>query len=222
MSHRLRLTAEKIAQRLRLIAPKIARARSPVDRFVLERLPDATARPDLARPACAAGGTVLDWNSYWGGQNLHFTLRSRFTIPKSWRDPALYLPLGVAGDIFTHPEGLLYIDGKALASADRYHHTIDLSPDLADGRAHDLLIHGWTGLTGWPPDPNDPTQLLIKKCFVIDIDRALQGFLSMAETALDLSGAFHDDRLEKHALLIRIKFTRKSWLIYKFFISLDI
>jgi alpha-mannosidase len=164
-------------------------------------MPDAVTPPDLGVFACDMRGERLEWNSYWGGQNLHFTLRSRFIIPEGWRNPALHLPLGVAGDIFTHPEGLLYIDGRALASADRYHHTIDLSTDLADGQPHDLLIHGWTGLTGWPPDPTDRSQLFLKQCSVIDIDRALQGFLTMAETALDLSTELGDNRPEKHAIL---------------------
>jgi len=201
MSHRLRLTAEKIAQRLRLIAPKVARARVPIDRFVLEELADATVAPDLGVHACTAQGPRLDWDSYWGGQNLHFVLRSRFTVPRGWRNPALHLPLGVAGDIFTHPEALLYIDGQALASADRYHHTIEIPSDLADAAPHDLLLHGWTGLTGWPPDPTDRSQLFLKECAVIDIDRELQGFLTIAQTALDLTGELNENRPEKHAIL---------------------
>ncbi len=201
MSHRLRLTAEKIAQRLRLVAAKAARDRAPIDPFVLERLPDAHAKPDLSLHACNAEGERLAWNSYWGEQNLHFVLRSRFTVPRRWRNPALHLPLGVAGDIFTHPEALLYVDGQLLASADRYHHTIELPQDLADGEPHDLLLHGWTGLTGWPPDPADRTRLMLRECAAIDIDRELQDFLAMAETALDLSRALEDTRPEKHAVL---------------------
>lgn len=201
MSHRLRLTAEKIAQRLRLVAAKAARDRAPIDPFVLERLPDAHAKPDLTLHACNAEGERLAWNSYWGEQNLHFVLRSRFTVPRRWRNPALHLPLGVAGDIFTHPEALLYVDGQLLASADRYHHTIELPQDLADGEPHDLLLHGWTGLTGWPPDPADRTRLMLRECAAIDIDRELQDFLAMAETALDLSRALEDTRPEKHAVL---------------------
>ncbi len=201
MSHRQRLTAEKIGQRLRLIRPFLALARQPIERFVFEKLADATVTPDVSRPAGQSDGTRLDWDSYWGGQNLHFVLRSRFVIPQGWQTPALHLPLGVAGDIFTHPEALLYIDGKAIASADRYHHTIEVPSALADGTPHELLLHGWTGLTGWPPDPSDKTQLFLRECAVIDIDRDLQSFLTLAETALDLSGELNDNRPEKHAIL---------------------
>ncbi|ABD54974.1 alpha-mannosidase [Jannaschia sp. CCS1] len=201
MSHRMRLTAEKIAQRVRLIAPKVARQKVPIERFVLEHLPDAVTSPDLDVLSCDGRGDVLDWHSYWGGQDQHFVLRSRFTMPRGWQNPALFLPLGAAGDIFTHPEGLLYIDGAAIASADRYHHTIDLWQDIADGKPHDLLIHGWTGLTGWPPDPTNRSQLFLKECFAVDIDRELQDFVALADVALDLSIELNDNRPEKHAIL---------------------
>ncbi len=201
MSHRLRLTAEKVAQRLRLIAPKLALARAPIDRFRLDVLEDAMARPDLGLCACDATGPLLEWDSYWGGQDLHFVLRSRVTVPKGWKNPALHLPLGVAGDIFTHPEALLHLDGQAVGSADRYHHTIEVPERFADGLPHDLLLHGWTGLTGWPPDPEDRSQLFLRSCSVIDIDRELQAFSVLADVALELCIAMDDNRTEKHGLL---------------------
>ncbi|QPH54599.1 alpha-mannosidase [Pontivivens ytuae] len=196
MAHSLRLTAEKIGKRLDLIRPLVAQARVPIEPFHLECLPSARAEPGTGTSL-----GPLEWESYWGGADLHFVLRSRFTVPAGWRDPALHLPLGEAGDIFTHPEALLHIDGRPLASADRYHHTVDLAPELADGLPHDLMLHGWTGLTGWPPDPNDRTQLFIRECGVIDLDRPLQEFVTLAEVSLDMARALHDDRPEKHALL---------------------
>lgn len=201
MSHRLRLTAEKVAQRLALITPKLALARNPIDRFKLELLKDAVARPDLGVAACNAPGPTLDWNSYWGGQDLHFVLRSRFVVPKGWNSPALHLPLGAAGDIFTHPEALLHIDGQVVASADRYHHTVEVPERFVDGLPHDLLLHGWTGLTSWPPDPTDHSALFLKECSVIDIDRALEDFTTLAGVALELCQALDDNRPEKHGVL---------------------
>ncbi|WP_224815389.1 glycoside hydrolase family 38 C-terminal domain-containing protein [Hasllibacter sp. MH4015] len=197
----MRLTAEKVAQRLRLIAPKVALRRAPIDRFKLEDLGSARVMPDLGLFACEADGSLLDWDAYWGGQDLHFALRSRFTVPKGWKHPALHLPLGVAGDIFTHPEALLYIDGQAVASADRYHHTIEVPEKFADGLPHDLLLHGWTGLSGWPPDPSNKTRLLMRECAVIDIDRELEAFLTLADVALDLCSELNDNRPEKHGIL---------------------
>ncbi|KIT17044.1 alpha-mannosidase [Jannaschia aquimarina] len=201
MSHRQRLTAEKIAQRLRLIRPLIAKQRRPIDRFRLEELPDATVAPHLSVSAREAPGEILDWQSYWGGQNLHFVLRSQFAVPADWQDAALHFPLGVAGDIFTHPEGLLHIDGTTIASADRYHHTIEIPRRFVDGQSHEVLLHGWTGLTSWPPDPRDRSQLFLRECAVIDVDCDLQDLIMLAETALDLSAQMNDNRPEKHAIL---------------------
>ena len=196
-SHEFRLTAEKIAKRIDLIRSLIHRDRVAVDAFTLETLPDAAAPPgcgDSARPQ-------LDWNGYWAQQDVHFALRSAFTVPEGWGNPALYLPLGVAGDIFTHPEALLYVDGQPIASADRYHHTIDLDPRFADGRRHELLLHGWSGLTGWPPDPDDRTRLFLRPCFVVDVDRDLQALVTLAEVALDVLGRLAADRPEWHVIL---------------------
>ncbi|MEM8580617.1 MAG: glycoside hydrolase family 38 C-terminal domain-containing protein, partial [Pseudomonadota bacterium] len=60
---------------------------------------------------------------------------------------------------------------------------------------------GWTGLTGWPPDDSDRSQLFLRECAVIDIDRGLQDFITLAETALDLSTEMNENRPEKHAIL---------------------
>lgn len=75
-----------------------------------------------------------------------FLLRTRFSAKGA--NQALYLPLGNSGDIFTHPEGLLYIDGVSLASADRHHHLIDIPERYCDGQLHELALHGWTGWAG--------------------------------------------------------------------------
>lgn len=196
MSHALRLTADKIAKRLGLIRPLIFAQRRAIDPFLYQTLPPASC------PAAAAtGGERLEWNSYWAGQDTHFLLRSSFAVPDGWTEPALYLPLGAAGDIFTHPEALLHIDGRPVASADRYHHLIDLAPSLADGRAHDLMLQGWTGLTGWPADPTDRTRLFLRECAVVDLDRGLQDFVTLAETALDVARTLSDDRPERHGML---------------------
>ncbi len=201
MTHSLRLTAEKIGKRIDLIRTRQARATRPIAPFRIEYLPDAATRPDPGLAYADAPPETLGWNEYWGAQNLHFVLRSVFTVPPGWENPALHLPLGVAGDIFTHPEALLYIDGRPLASADRYHHTIALDPALADGTERELMLHGWTGLTGWPPDPGDHSKLFLKPCAVIDRDRELEEFATFAEVALDVACELHDDRPEKHGLL---------------------
>ena len=182
MNHGLRFTAEKIAKRLDLIKPNTRIARHPIPEFRLELLPDASAEPGSGKRK----GKVA-WDSYWAGQDTHFVLRSRFEVPRTYQRPALFLPLGVAGDIFSHPEALLHIDGRPVASADRYHQTVPIDPGLQDDRSHEVMLHGWTGLTGWPPDRTDTSRIQIRRCYVVDVDEALQDFVALAEVALDLA-----------------------------------
>lgn len=184
MNHGLRFTAEKIAKRIALIRPLVHRAQRPLPEFHYEQLQHANDTPGNGTDH----GTIA-WDSYWAGQDTHFVLTTRFEVPDDFGHPALYLPLGVAGDIFTHPEALLHIDGRVVASADRHHQLIPIDPTLADGTSHDLMLHGWTGLTGWPPDPRNPTRIQIRPCYVVDVDRALQDFVALAEVALDLATA---------------------------------
>ncbi len=180
MTPDMRFTAQKIGKRIALIKPLVQKARHPMAEFELELLEDAVAEPGSGR----SEGRV-PWDSYWAGQDTNFVLRGSFEIPESYDEPALFLPLGVAGDIFTHPEAIAYIDGQLEASVDRYHQLIHLDPRLADGASHDLMLHGWTGLTSWPPDPSDPTRLLIRPCHVVDLDPVLQEFVTLSEVTLE-------------------------------------
>ena len=200
-SHRHRLTAEKIAQRLALIAPLVHRRSVELPPFRLRELADASEDPPLSEP-------WHDWpeiphESYWGRPDLNFLMRTEFTVPADWPGQrlALFLPLGEAGDIFTHPEGLVYVDGKPLASADRYHHTVPLPDSLADGRHHEVALHGWTGLSGWPPDPTSRAKLFMGRCRLVERDRATQSFLIRARAALDSARQLDEMRPERHGIL---------------------
>ncbi|MBB5514166.1 alpha-mannosidase [Rubricella aquisinus] len=201
MTHDRRFTTQKIGKRIKLVERMIFRDRLPFAPFRITRLTSAEAEPPLG--ADASGWEVIPWDSYWGGQNLNYLMVSEITIPRGWTSGkiALHLPMGEAGDIFTHPESLLYIDGVPYASADRYHHTIYLPQDLADGHPHRIELHGWTGLSGWPPDPTDQSKLFMKPCAVVSIDLATRDFLSRAEVALDVARKLSDDRPEKHRIL---------------------
>ena len=201
MNHKFRLTAEKISQRLRVISGKYAKQKQAIAPFWMERLEGVKSKPDLQKTSKDQIGQKLEWNSYWGGQGVHFALRSSFSVPKGWEHPALHLPLGIAGDIFTHPEALLYIDGEAIASADRYHHLIDIPSKYQDGQAYEILLYGWTGLAGWPPDPKDPTQLLIKECSVVDVDRDVQKFIALATSARELCDELPEHSFERQGIL---------------------
>ncbi len=193
MSHARRFTAEKIGKRIALVQGMVHRQAVPIAPFRYMPLPDAVVDPPLGETA--DDWPEIAWNSYWAGQNQNYLLRSEFTVPAGWADGpiALHLPMGEAGDIFTHPESLVYVDGEPYASADRYHHTIYLDPAIADGLTHRINLHGWSGLTGWPPDPTDLTRLYMRPCHVVEVDIPTRDFLDRAEVALDVA-----NRLEKH------------------------
>ncbi|MEO0484330.1 MAG: glycoside hydrolase family 38 C-terminal domain-containing protein [Pseudomonadota bacterium] len=167
--HRLRLTREKIAARLDLIAPMVHRRRAPLAPFRFCDLGKPVIHPPL--DADPNDWPTIPHHSYWGGADTNFLFKTTFTVAEAWdsRCLALHLPLGVLGDIFNHPEAMVYLNGEPLGSADRYHHVIPLPADLGPG-PHDLTLHGWTGLAGWPPDPNSRAQLymgepaLVERC----------------------------------------------------------
>ncbi|MEM8537891.1 MAG: alpha-mannosidase, partial [Pseudomonadota bacterium] len=178
-------TVEKLAARLRLIGRHVCRNHLPLPAFRI--LPLNGAMVDA--PICQ---DPSDWEeipheSYWGRADLNFVMKSRFEVPSAW-DPAkiaLHLPLGILGDIFNHPEALVHIDTVPIGSSDRYHHTIPLQPELADGQSHVVSLHGWTGLAGWPPDPNSRSKLFMGIPAVVERDPDLVEFVQLAVTVLD-------------------------------------
>ncbi|MEM6408139.1 MAG: glycoside hydrolase family 38 C-terminal domain-containing protein [Pseudomonadota bacterium] len=200
MTHDARFTAEKIAKRLELIRPLVFRNKQPLPPFWILPLKDAIEQPPL--DADPSTWDRIPHNSYWGKPDLNFLMRSHFTVPSDWvGNLALHLPLGEAGDIFTHPEGLVYIDGKPIASADRYHHTVPLPDHVHDGQNHQIALHGWTGLSGWPPDPNSNQQLFMETCTLVTRDRPTQFFLWLANAALGTARELMDRRSERHNIL---------------------
>lgn len=201
MNHALRFTAEKIQQRLRLIAPMVFRRRRPIAPFRILELPDAATQPPLN--ADPAGWPEIPHETYWGGPNENFLMKTCFTVPGGWNPfgLALYLPMGEAGDIFTHPEALVYLDGRPVASADRYHHTVPLPGRCGAGQTHHIALHGWTGLSGWPPDPQSREKLFMGRCELVERHRPTQDFLYKARAALDAALVLGESQPERDGLL---------------------
>ncbi|MEM8788056.1 MAG: glycoside hydrolase family 38 C-terminal domain-containing protein [Pseudomonadota bacterium] len=204
MKHKLNWTPQKIAARLKLVRGMVYRRHHALPPFRYARLPGPEAPPPVAADVDDSGWEVIAPHSYWGAWSTDFILRSEFQVPGDW-DPsaeiALHLPLGEAGDIFCHPEALAYIDGRVVASADRYHHELLLPETYRDGATHRLALHGWTGLSGWPPDPNAQTRLFMRDCAVVEIDRPTRDFLIHAELALEIALELEEHHHAKARLL---------------------
>jgi alpha-mannosidase len=192
LSHKVRWTPLKIAQRLSLIEPLVYRHKHPLPPFRYKTL----ASPDEPPPIDAddSAWEVIPPKSYWGTWFTDFILRTTFEIPSNWDGSApiaLYLPLGEAGD-FSHPETLAYIDGQAYAAGDRHHQEIRLPDSLRDGQQHRLALHGWTGLGGWENGDLD-TKLYMRECAVVQIDTPTREFVAAARVALDVANHLDDN-----------------------------
>jgi alpha-mannosidase len=201
MTGRWPFTAEKIATRLDLIEPYIFRRKQALPNFRLLPLKGAV----VDAPVCSdpSGWEEIAHESYWGRADLNFIIKSNFVVPEDWdcEHLALHLPLGVLGDIFNHPEGLLHIDGTPVGSADRYHHTIPLDAALQDGQRHVVSLHGWTGHAGWPADVTSKAKLFMGQPALVERHHGLLAFHQYASTVLDTVRTL-DFQSEEHVRLL--------------------
>ncbi|MCX6080561.1 MAG: alpha-mannosidase [Chloroflexi bacterium] len=184
MSHLVRWTIEKIAQRLALI-----------DGLVYRRQVDLPNFRYYAVDENPGTGIEILPNTYWGEPCTEFVLRSTFEIPAEWGvlyPVALYLPLGDAEN-FSHPEALVSIDGQTFATCDLHHREILLSAELSSfgagemwkvGCVHDLELRGWTGMgDNWNSVPL--TRLVMHTSAVVQIDQPTRDFIISARIGLE-------------------------------------
>jgi alpha-mannosidase len=192
--HKIRWTPQKIHQRIRLIEASVYRQRMPLPAFHYKTLSGPLESPPVAVDIDDSSWQVIQPSSYWGAWSTDFILRTHFQVPPAWGNDlpiGIYLPLGVSGD-FSHPEALAYIDGQSYASADRHHHEILLAEDWHDGQPHTLALHGWTG--NGENDRGEPgTQLFMRECAVVQIDRPTREFITAARMALDVTLQLDDN-----------------------------
>jgi len=203
MKHSIYWTPEKIASRLELILRLEYRRKHAIPAFRYQILPDPDTEPPLGTDVDDSTWQTIEPNTYWGTWFTDFIMRSSFDVPAGWGKDGplvLYLPLGEAGD-FSHPEALVYIDGKAYASADRHHHEILLPDAVKDGQKHRLALHGWTGLGGWQRDPNSKTKLYMRECAVVEVHQPTRDFIARARMALDIARLLDDNETAKGRLL---------------------
>ncbi len=202
MQHQVRWTAQKIGQRLKLIAPSVYRQRAPLTPFRYSTLSSPLEAPPIGADVDDSQWQIIPAKSYWGTWMTDFIMRTTFQVPSDWAADApiaLFLPLGEAGD-FSHPEALAYIDGQAFASADRHHHEILLPIHVHDGGVHALALHGWTGLGGWDGGDID-TKLFMRECAVVQIDTPTREFIATARVALEVANELDDNNPVKGRLL---------------------
>ncbi len=213
--HQIRWTSEKIRQRLILIRPLVYRRRHPLAPFQYRGLDGPHLSPPVPSAGDADARTTIRWGSYWGGYNADFVLRGEFQVPAAWETDApiaLHLPIGTAGD-FSHPEALVYIDGRPFAACDRHHQEVILAASHADRDPHTLDLHGWTGWLNGDPD----AQLLMRECALVLIDQPTRDLLALARVALGVADGLSDDNPARahlyHALdrAFKVLDTREPW-----------
>lgn len=213
MFHTIRWTSGKIQQRLRLIEPLVYVRRQPLPPFRYLKLAGPWDVPPVSPDLSDEDWPEVAWGSPWGEANADFVLRTRFQVPSAWdrEGPiALYLPIGEAGD-FSHPEALVYLDGRPFASCDRHHREVLLPPEVWDGATHALALHGWTGGTpnlSFDPSasqgPGPAVRLVMGPCQIVQVHPPTRDFLTLARVALgvaDCLDPYHPSRCHLyHAL----------------------
>ncbi len=202
MYHQIFWTEEKIQHYLRLISGTIYRRRLPLPPFRLRVMSDVIDPPPVGPEVDDTQWPTVPPESYWGDWEMTFVLRTHFQVPADWPPDlpvALYLPLGEAGD-FSHPEALVYVDGHPLAGCDRHHQEVRLPPEYCRGARHLLALHGWTGLGG-EMGQRRHERLLMRTCYLVQVDECTREFLALARVALDTVRALSPDAPERHHLL---------------------
>ena len=201
LTHTVRWTAKKIAQRIRLIEPLVYRRKQALPPFRYLPLSGPLEIPPVAPDVDDSRWAVVEPNTYWGHWLTDFVLRCHLQLTLDWPDGsvALYLPLGISGD-FSHPESLVYIDGVAYATCDCHHQEISLPSQWRDGQPHLLALHGWTGLGGF--ERGEPyTQLFMYPCTLVQIDQPTRNFIATARVALGVANTLGDNDPAKGRLL---------------------
>ncbi len=190
--HRYRMTLARARRLLTWLAPLQFSRQRPIGAFDYAVLP----APQHHTDGISYAGDQVEPESYWGGWSLNFALGADVTLhPNDFVAPRLYLPLGETGDIFNHPECLVFLDGEIVGSADRHHHELPVPEHFIDGHSHRLTLIGWTGLSGWPHDPNAKTKLFMRTCTLMDVNAPLRDFTRRLTVAIEVFEAASNPRV---------------------------
>jgi len=202
MFHDIRLTSKKIKNRITQINGLVYRHRSPIPSFRFRYLHGPMEPRFTDTDIDDSSWDVVLPHDYWANPRTNFVLRSIFTVPESFDDQnpiAIYLPIGIAGN-FSHPEALVYIDGKPFASCDRHHQEIILVKEFCDNEEHKLALHGWTGIGGTSIEEMT-NRLKMNPCDVVQIHQATRDFVATARVAFGVSDQLDERDPTKHHLI---------------------
>lgn len=196
MQHQMRFTYDKIKSRLELIKPLIYRHKHPIDPFYYQELETADTPPPFHAPDDT--WQTIAPSTYWGHIQRNFVMKTRFSVPKEYSGTIeFYLPMGNSQD-FAHPEALMVIDGTPFATVDRFHQEVRVPAHYCDGAEHDLHLHGWTGFWNWQ---GTDAQLLMRQCYVVQVDQPLRDFWVLANSAVRLLPRLDANSTAKQDLL---------------------
>ena len=185
MLHDIRWSSKKIAKKLELIESLVYRSRLSLPPFRYIELENPIDQPTNSHDTSEKEWKEIPANTYWGGVDKNFILRTAFRIPADWPKDlhiALYLPIGIAGD-FSHPEALVYIDDEPFAAVDRHHQEVILPESLTRDSSHNLTLHGWTGSLS---QGKVQSLWMGESCLVV-VDQATRDFISLARVALGIA-----------------------------------
>ncbi len=201
MRHQIRFTLEKISRRLTEIEGLVYQQHQPIPPFLFREL-DKPGLPLDEKADLEANWEETPPGSYWALPRKNFILVSNFFVPVDWKQAgltALYLPIGIAGD-FSHPEALVYLDGKQYASCDRHHQEVILPGEFCDGQEHTLTLTGWTGIGG-STRGDMQNRLKMGSCEVVQIHPGTRAFLATARVAAGITQHLsHQDPAYYHLL----------------------
>ena len=202
--HDVRWTEQKLSRKIELIADEVHRVRQALPPFRFQALDAVGPLDQQTIDDAPEAWTEIKPHSYWGDWRQSFVLKTRFSVPVEWAGHgpvSLVLDIGESGD-FVHPEALVYVDGVRIAACDRYHAEIVLPEGIADGAAHDVLLHGWTGNGASEHGRGEPgRQLFMRESFVSLPDAALRDFVATVRVAHGIAAALDPDEMTRQKLL---------------------
>ena len=187
LSHENTFSLSKIEARIELIKPLIFKHKQTLGSLNYIEHENAAVNPLISEPVDDNWQTLTP-PCYWGGWNRNYTMRGSFTVPADWsqsQQVALKFRLGSTPKWdFTHPENLLYIDGREITAVDMNHQVIYLPSEFCDGKEHQLALHGYSGRWNLHYNEQDVC-LFMDHSHLVQIDLPARDLLALMRVAAE-------------------------------------